>query len=179
MLTEWVWRGLRRGPKARGKPNDKSSMIGPATGALEFAGAAKPAYGIRAAAARTETTTGLTVTTAEGDRVTLSFESRSEGGLYDIRAPGARAAGQFQSSQVEAEVTVVGDLNAREIADLGRLLRMVGKAARKLEGSNPAQALAAFRNFSRLGSLASANIQYSRTEESAAALVSTGRSAAA
>ncbi|MBX9599704.1 MAG: hypothetical protein K2X35_01825 [Bryobacteraceae bacterium] len=154
-------------------------MIGPTTGALEYTGGTKPAYGVRAAAARTETTTGLTVTTAEGDRVTLSFESRSDAGLYDIRAGGARASGQFQSARLEAEVKVEGSLNAREIADLGRLLRMVGKAARKLEGPDPSQALAAFRNFSRLASLAAANIEYSRTEESAAALLSTGQSAAA
>lgn len=75
------------------------------------------------------TSAELTITTDEGDKVTLSFDAAYSASR--TQEPGSRAT-SVQSS-VRAEVKIEGDLNAEEIADIQKLMGMLGRAMRRPE----------------------------------------------
>jgi len=109
-----------------------------------------PSSGEQSAAARTrvsaktEVATALTVVTAEGDKVTLSASALSETEFSDYslsyRRAGAvvaaRAESMRQSRDVNVEVSVEGDLSERELADIGKLMRNLQKASRKIRAGD-------------------------------------------
>jgi hypothetical protein len=77
----------------------------------------------------------LEVTTAEGDKVSISFSAvqQSEAGSVEGRGGRGqrlRAEEARQSSSVEVAVNVEGSLNDQEVADISKLLQKLTAAAR-------------------------------------------------
>lgn len=72
----------------------------------------------------------LTVTTAEGDTVQLSVEaqslSQSERSVSRNQDGVTRSTSQSQQQNLSASVSVKGDLNDQEIADIQKLLSSIG-----------------------------------------------------
>jgi hypothetical protein len=87
----------------------------------------------------------LTITTDEGDKVTLSFDAAFSASR--TQEPGYRASSV--QAGVRAEVKVEGELNAEEIADIQKLMGMLGRAMRK-----PEKAPQIAQKIARLDSLA-------------------------
>jgi len=105
-----------------------------------------------AAAVRAETRTKLTVTTEEGDRVTISLASR----LKMAAASHSDSDGTVQavkgSSNTKALVRVDGNLSDAELGDLSKLIDI-------LASLNPDTVLGSFSDLASL-----ANFQYSQTQ---------------
>lgn len=93
---------------------------------------------LRAVQASRQTSTDLTIVTADGDRVTLSARSSAQIAYADYRAVGlasgqqaAAAARAVQVSQSQSvELTVEGNLSKAELHDIKRLVKELGKVAR-------------------------------------------------
>lgn len=94
--------------------------------------------------AKAEFNTDLTITTAEGDKVTLSASLSSETEFNDY-ALGYRKAGfglaergssLRQSRDLSVAVSIGGDLSHKELADIRKLMHNLQKASRKLENGN-------------------------------------------
>lgn len=113
------------------------------------------------AASRQQRSAELTVKTAEGDTVTLRLASSEEGAAY--RAPGR--FGAFRESQQTAEVQVEGDLNPREVAELGKLFRLLGRSVRKLDQGDTAGALKPLAQIPKLDTLAQVQFEYRQSAE--------------
>jgi hypothetical protein len=113
------------------------------------------------AASRQQRSAALTVTTAEGDTVTLRLASFQEGAAYS--APGR--LGAFRQAQQTVEVAVNGDLNRRELADLGRLLRLLGRSVRELNQGDTAGALKPLTRIPLLDTLAQVSFAYRQEAE--------------
>lgn len=122
----------------------------PAAGASQLAR-------LRVFGGEAETTASLTVTTADGDRVTISADATARVGYASLggtaRGPG-QAAAEGQALDVElageVRVDVQGDLDARERADVDALLRGLAKAV----ADGDPRGLAAVLHDAKLGSLA-------------------------
>ena len=109
----------------------------------------------------------ITVTTAEGDKVTLSLAAQSRQTQSAYRASGKDASGQPQNirggssssqSSTSVNVGIEGDLNEKELADIKKLIEAFGQLTQG-DGSGIA-------NFNQLDSLSSAKFAYSSTEQS-------------
>jgi hypothetical protein len=136
---------------------------------------------------------GITVTTAEGDKVTLSFSSQRQDAVSSYRARGAggggyggghggqrvpsgqgtqgdsvRIQGRESRSQsaTEVSVSIEGDLNETELADIKKLIEGFGAVA---QGQAEVGDLA--RQFGSLESLATAKLNYSSVSETSASRV--------
>ncbi len=72
----------------------------------------------------------LTVTTAEGDTIQLSVEaqslSQSQRGVSRGQDGVTRSASQSQQQNLSASISVTGDLNDKELADIQKLLSSIG-----------------------------------------------------
>ena len=113
------------------------------------------------AASRLQTSAELKVQTAEGDTVTFKLSSLDEGAAY--AAPGR--AGAFRETRQTVEVQVDGDLNRKELADLNKLFRMLGKSVRRLDQGDASRALRPLERIGRLDSLAQVQFEYQQTSE--------------
>lgn len=116
------------------------------------------------AASRQQRSAELTVKTAEGDTVTLRLASSQEGAAY--AAPGR--FGAFRESQQSVRVEVEGDLSRKEMADLNKLFRLLGKSVRELNQGDTAGALKPLARISRLDTLAQVQFEYRQSTEFAA-----------
>lgn len=94
---------------------------------------------VSAISASTDLTGQLSVTTAEGDRITLTadFEARYRAVNYQAKAGTEQGMVEANATSVEASlkkqygVTVEGDLNEQELRDLEKLFRKVSNIFRK------------------------------------------------
>lgn len=92
----------------------------------------------------------LSVTTAEGDKITLSadFSSRYQTVNYQAQAQTENGTVDVSAKSIEASltqqygVTVEGDLNEQELSDLQKLFHKVGSIFRKFFNGQDDQALA-------------------------------------
>lgn len=112
----------------------------------------------RSVTATQQTTIDLTVITDEGDKVVLSARSSTETSQLDYRFLARR------SSQ-EVKVTVEGDLNERELADIQKLLKRLTHAARQVARGRLEKAVHAAQRIRNLGSLESFGFNFERAEQ--------------
>ena len=107
----------------------------------------------------------LTITTDEGDKVTLSFESsRTVEGL-DYRDLSTEIHSRRGSIQASVEVSVEGDLSREEIRDIRKLAADLGKATKKAEKSDDVSIERIAHRFSKLDSLAAFDYSYQHNQE--------------
>lgn len=94
---------------------------------------------VSAISASTDLTGQLSVTTAEGDKITLTadFEARYRAVNYQAKAETEQGTAEVKATSIEASlkkqygVTVEGDLNEQELHDLEKLFRKVSNIFRK------------------------------------------------
>lgn len=105
---------------------------------------------VAAISASTDLTGQLSVTTAEGDKITLTadFEARYRASTYQAKAETEQGTVEVNATSVEASlkkqygVTVEGDLNEQELHDLEKLFRTVSNIFRKYFRGQDDEALA-------------------------------------
>lgn len=105
---------------------------------------------VSAISAATDLTGQLSVTTAEGDKITLTadFEARYRAVSYQAKAETEQGMVAVNATSVEASlkkqygVTVEGDLNEQELHDLEKLFRKVSNIFRKYFRGQDDEALA-------------------------------------
>ena len=118
--------------------------------AASAAGAQRLDTKVSAISAATDLTGQLSVTTAEGDKITLTadFEARYRAVNYQAAAQAENGTAQVNATSVEASlkkqygVTVEGDLNEQELHDLEKLFRKVSNIFRKYFRGQDDEALA-------------------------------------
>lgn len=118
--------------------------------AANAAGAQRLDTKVSAISASTDLTGQLSVTTAEGDRITLTadFEARYRAVNYQAKAETEQGSVEVKATSIEASlrkqygVTVEGDLNEQELHDLERLFRKVSNIFRKYFRGQDDEALA-------------------------------------
>ena len=133
----------------------------------------------KAGTAITRSNAELTVYTAEGDKVTLSSSASSESGpsRYGVRGQGGS---QYSSDRSSLSVSVDGDLNAEEIADIQELANILTSAGNQaLAGDRQGAEASVAEQFDDLESIAKFEYSYSAsTEYSSARPSRNGRNAA-
>ena len=105
---------------------------------------------VSAISAAADLTGQLSVTTAEGDKITLTadFEARYHAVNYQAQAQTENGTAQVSATSIEASlkkqygVTVEGDLNEQELHDLEKLFRKVSNIFNKYFRGQDDQALA-------------------------------------
>lgn len=120
------------------------------TPAANAAGAQRLDTKVSAISASTDLTGQLSVTTAEGDRITLTadFEARYRAVNYQAKAETEQGTAEVKATSIEASlkkqygVTVEGDLNEQELHDLEKLFRKVSNIFRKYFRGQDDEALA-------------------------------------
>jgi len=108
------------------------------------------------------------IVTAEGDRVTLSSDYRAAASLATYEHLALSDSGyrhieaQMLTFQMEQEiaVTVEGDLNPQELADIKALLSDLGEMFKEFLTSGGQEPLGVDENFSKLSSLKSVQAQF-------------------
>lgn len=118
--------------------------------AANAAGAQRLDTKVSAISASTDLTGQLSVTTAEGDRITLTadFEARYRAVNYQAKAETEQGSVEVKATSIEASlrkqygVTVEGDLNEQELHDLEKLFRKVSNIFRKYFRGQDDEALA-------------------------------------
>jgi hypothetical protein len=119
---------------------------------------------VGAISASNDLTGRLMVTTAEGDRITLTadLEARFQAVSYQAHARTENGTVDVTATSIEASlkqkygVTVEGDLNEQEVHDLEKLFRKVAKIFRKFFRGQDEEALAKTAKLAeRFGSLSS------------------------
>ncbi|RMH08044.1 MAG: hypothetical protein D6704_03925 [Nitrospirae bacterium] len=122
--------------------------------------------------AQSQTHTGLSIVTAQGDRVTLSTNTSFAGTAVRYNARGV-VEGQPVSlrSQVlegeltqEKRLTIEGDLNDEEIRDIQHIIRQVNGLKRDVTAGNIPSALTNAQRVQASGSLASVEVHIQHTE---------------
>lgn len=118
--------------------------------AANAAGAQRLDTKVSAISASTDLTGQLSVTTAEGDKITLTadFEARYRAVNYQAKAETEQGTVEVKATSIEASlkkqygVTVEGDLNEQELHDLEKLFRKVSNIFRKYFRGQDDEALA-------------------------------------
>ncbi|NOS76859.1 MAG: hypothetical protein HOP35_02830 [Nitrospira sp.] len=125
----------------------------------------------------------LSVTTADGDKITLTadFEARYRAVSYQAQAQTENGTAQVSATSIEASlkkqygVTVEGDLNEQELHDLEKLFRKVSNIFRKYFRGQDDEALAKTARladkFGGLSSLSSLDLNVERSVTVVAAQV--------
>lgn len=92
------------------------------------------ATGLLALQASSETTAEIGITTKDGDTVTISLASEVEAGYAYYRRTGPdseiEARALVASASQELQITVQGNLDEQELADITKLVRQLGQAIR-------------------------------------------------
>ena len=107
--------------------------------------------------ATTQRSGSLEVTTAEGDRVSISFSAAQQlqASQVEVRGRHGQKAGAenvAQSSSVEVEVSVEGSLSDQEVADIAKLLESLSAAARGQGTPKPVPSPAASGGYQTINS---------------------------
>ena len=113
-------------------------------------GSASPANRLDAAASQS-TTTSLSLTTAEGDKVILSFSS---GSTSAVASEGTDYA-SIRSRSSEVKIQVEGDLSADELKDIRKLAKIVSRAASDILRGDTQHAAQRVEQANHLGSIQS------------------------
>lgn len=117
--------------------------------------------------ARMRTMTGVTVLTAEGDKVTLSTDTavRVNGATYDARGLTEGQTFRLVSHAGETKfarrqfVTVEGDLNEQELHAIQQVVKRVNTVSRHIASGNLSAALAAGAEIEATGTLAAVDVR--------------------
>ncbi len=145
----------------------------PAQDAPAAARAGTRAFGLEATRTRD---LELSITTTEGDKVTISMHAEVDRLLAGYRglAPGRGARGALASTSVErtTDVTVQGSLSEQERADVAALAARVADAARSFYSQHLGAASRMLATFGDLGSIQSFSAEAS--QQSSVTLVSVG-----
>ena len=115
----------------------------------------------RAASGNRSASLELTVTTAEGDKVTLSAQALQ---AFSLQSGDGRASAST-TRQLSIAVNVEGDLNREELADIRKLAIAIGKSARLAERGNVSQATRTIAQASRKDTIATFQFHYERRAE--------------
>ncbi|MBI3682730.1 MAG: hypothetical protein HY235_20335 [Acidobacteria bacterium] len=123
---------------------------------------------------RSQTSLRLTLTTEDGDRVTLSADVTSASESFDyasiVRAQGqaaVEASGRTTESSIQVALNVEGDLSQQERADIRKLAALLARSAHEAERGHLSQALRTAARFTELDSIAAFNFSYERQVEHA------------
>lgn len=115
----------------------------------------------RTASGEQSSSLDLTVTTAEGDKVTLSAQALQ---AFSLQA-GDGAASASTTRQLSVSVNVEGNLNKEELSDIRKLAIALGKSVRQAERGNIGQALRTVANAADEDTIAAFQFQYERRSE--------------
>jgi hypothetical protein len=112
----------------------------------------------------------LEITTAEGDKVTLSFSqaaerSRARGAVEGSDTGVTRTQATAQSSQVQLSVSVEGDLSKQELEDIGKLVNALSRATRSIQSGDIEKASRAISRANQLGSISQYSYAYQASAE--------------
>jgi hypothetical protein len=94
------------------------------------------ATNLLAVQASSETTAEIDITTKDGDTVTISLASDVEAGYAYYRRTGPGAGSELEaralvaSASQELQITVQGNLDEQELADIAKLVKQLGQAIR-------------------------------------------------
>jgi hypothetical protein len=122
-----------------------------------------------AVSARRNTAATLTIQTAEGDTVKLSFAARSATDALSVSGGDSSLSGASASDSVSVSLTTEGDLNKDEIRDIKRLIHKFAAAVRDTSNGNTDKAAQRFLRGGKYGSLSgfSVNVTSDRAVEAA------------
>jgi hypothetical protein len=105
------------------------------------------ATNLLAVQASSDTTAEIDITTKDGDTVTISLSSDIDAGYAYYRRTGPGAGSELEaralvaSASSELQITVQGNLDERELADITKLVRQLGQAIRSfVKGDTTASA---------------------------------------
>ncbi|MFN7936080.1 MAG: hypothetical protein U0R19_22305 [Bryobacteraceae bacterium] len=115
----------------------------------------------RAASGQQSSSLDLSVTTAEGDKVTLSAQALQ---AFSLESGDGKASASA-SRQLSVSVNVEGDLNEEELADIRKLALALGKSVRQAERGNIGQALRTVAKAADEDTIAAFQFQYERRSE--------------
>lgn len=90
-----------------------------------------------AAAASRETDAEISITTAEGDTVTIGLHSEADVTYAGYRGQGRRADSLSVSTSQSIEITVEGDLSEQEKADVANLVKQLSQVVRGFLSGSP------------------------------------------
>lgn len=113
----------------------------------------------------------LEITTADGDKVTLSFSNaseRSQSGAAVARTgygDAARARVNTQSGQAQVSVSVEGELSDEELADIRKLVQTLNRATRSLATGDTDRASKALQKANQLDTISQYSYQYQAAQE--------------
>lgn len=103
----------------------------------------------------------LTVTTAEGDKVTLSAQALQ---AFSAESGGGRTSAS-RSQELSVSVNVEGDLNQEELDDIRKLALALGKSVRQAERGDIGKALRTVARASDEDTIAAFQFRYERRSE--------------
>lgn len=103
----------------------------------------------------------LTVTTAEGDKVTLSAQALQ---AFSYESGGGRRSAS-RNSELSVSVSVEGDLSQQELDDIRKLALALGKSVRQAERGNVGQALNTVAKSASPDTIAAFQFKYERREQ--------------
>lgn len=103
----------------------------------------------------------LTVTTAEGDKVTLSAQALQ---AFAFESGGGRRSAS-RSQELSVSVNVEGDLNQEELDDIRKLALALGKSVRQAERGDIGKALRTVAKASDEDTIAAFQFRYERKSE--------------
>jgi len=120
----------------------------------------------------TQTQTGLSIVTAEGDRVTLSTNASFQGtGVrYNARGVAEGQAISLRTNALEASffsqkhLTIEGDLNEQEIQDIKQLVNQANGLRQDVVSGNINAVIANGQQIAATGSIASVNLNIQHSE---------------
>ena len=121
---------------------------------------------------QTQTKSGLSIVTAEGDTVTLSTNTAYQGtGVrYNARGVAEGQALTLRSNSLESElisqkqITIEGDLNEQEIQDIQKVIKQVNGLTKDVKSGNVQAALVHGQQISASGTIASIDLKIQHAE---------------
>ena len=121
---------------------------------------------------QSKTQSGLSIVTAEGDKVTLSTNTAYQGiGVqYNARGVLEGQALTLRANTLESEfisqkqVTIEGDLNEQEVQDINKIIKQVNGLTNNVKSGNLKAAVANGQNISASGTIASIDVKIQHAE---------------
>ncbi|MCC6540064.1 MAG: hypothetical protein IT162_21125 [Bryobacterales bacterium] len=107
------------------------------------------------AQASQSTSAELSLTTADGDKVTLSFSNSSSQAISAGKSEGSFDYSSLRQRSTSVSIEVEGDLSKEELQDIQKLAKILTKAAGEALSGNTEQAQARAAKADKLDSIAS------------------------
>jgi hypothetical protein len=142
-----------------------------------------PVTGVAAVQATRSRDLSLSITTDQGDTVTLTMHAATDvlAASYRDRVRGHHGRGRGHgldlasaSTEQSMSLTVQGDLSPQELADIGRLMEQVGRAVKAFDRQDAGAASQALASFGDLGSLQSFTLGVSQRQQTSGVVVLSG-----